>query len=47
MSWPAAAATCHAEDLVPQWWGIGASGAETTTAAAVVVTVLGSAARRP
>ena len=39
------AATYHAEDLMPQWWGSGASGAEAEAAAAVVVAVLGSAAR--
>ena len=39
------AATYHAEDLVPRWWGSGASWAGAEAAAAVVVAVLGSAAR--
>ena len=39
------AATYHAEDPVPRWWGSGASGAGAEAAAAVVVAVLGSAAR--
>ena len=45
MSGRRVAATYHAEDLMPRWWGSGASWAEAEAAAAVVVAVLGSAAR--